>query len=285
MNWKLIVFATALTAVSAEGAIVAEWKQDELTGPLIDSSGNHPLGIPTGAPTFGAQGVPNGTYGSLTVANAFGTAIDYGPLTVDEFFNVGTDNNNPLLNIDNTGSFTIMSWVNPNALISVTPRSYKVLSTGSAGGVDRGWGFALRLTQIDGTASSIRFTGFGVADNDSQTFTIIPGAWIHMAATYNNGLITYFLNGNMLDTDTSVFGNETVNGRLIVASRLGGNDSDQMDGRLDGIRVYNEVLSESQIRQAAVESVSVIPEPSAALGVLAAGGTLCSIVRRRKRGC
>jgi hypothetical protein len=57
---------------------------------------------------------------------------------VDEFFNVGTDNNNPLLNIDNTGSFTIMSWVNPNALTSVTPRSNKVLSTGSAAGVDRG---------------------------------------------------------------------------------------------------------------------------------------------------
>ena len=58
MNWKLIVFATALTAVSAEGAIIADWKQDELTGPLIDSSGNHPLGIPTGGPTYGAQGVP-----------------------------------------------------------------------------------------------------------------------------------------------------------------------------------------------------------------------------------
>jgi hypothetical protein len=282
MNWKLFLLAASLGAMRADATIVANWNQDELSGSIIDSTGNHPDGIPTGTPTYGLPGVPNGSYGALTITNAAGTAIEYGPTAVDEFFNVGTDNNNPVLNLDTTGSFTVMAWLNPYALASATPRSYKVLSTGSAGGSDRGWGFALRLTQVDGTSTSIRFTGFGIADNDSLTFNLTFGTWIHVAASYNNGLITYFLNGNMLDMDTSSFGNESVNGRLVVGSRLGGNDSDQMNGQIDGIRVYNEVLTEGQIRQAAVESVSAIPEPSAALiGLLGTFGIVC---RRRREG-
>jgi hypothetical protein len=281
MNWKLLFVAAALATPSVDAAIVANWLHDELSGPLIDSAGNHPAGLPTGTPVYGLPGVPNGTYGALTISSAFGTAIEYGPTAVDEFFTVGTDNNNPVLNLDTTGSFTVMAWMNPNALISATPRSYKVLSTGSAAGADRGWGLALRLTQIDGTASSIRFTSFGIVDNDSLTFSVTFGAWTHVAATYNNGLITYFLNGNMLDTDTSSFGNESVNGRLVVGSRLGGNDSDQMNGKLDGVRVYDQVLTEAEIRQAAVDSVSGIPEPSAALIGLA--GALGLVCRQRRR--
>jgi Concanavalin A-like lectin/glucanases superfamily len=281
MNWKHLLLAAALAAPSVDAAIIANWLHDELSGSLIDSTSNHPAGVPTGTPAYGLPGVPNGTYGALTIGNAFGTAIEYGPTAVDEFFNVGTDNNNPVLNLDTTGSFTVMAWMNPYALISATPRSYKVLSTGSAAGVDRGWGLALRLTQIDGTASSIRFTSFGIVDNDSLTFSVTFGAWIHVATTYNNGPITYFLNGNMLDTDTSSFGNESANGRLVVGSRLGGNDSDQMNGKLDGVRVYDQVLTEAEIRQAAVDSVSGIPEPSVALIGLA--GTLGLVCRRRRR--
>jgi hypothetical protein len=280
MNWKFLPLAVCAVATSADAALIANWNQDEMSGSIIDSTGNHPNGTPTGTPAYGLLGVPNGSYGAITISNAAGTAIEYGPTAVDEFFNVGSDNNNPVLNLDTTGSFTVMAWVNPYALASATARSYKVLSTGSATGADRGWGLALRLTQIDGTGSSIRFTNFGILDNDSLTFNLAFGSWIHIAATYSNGLITYFLNGNMLDTDTSSFGNETANGRLIVGSRLGGNDSDQMNGQLDGIRVYDEVLTEGQIRQAAVDSVSAIPEPSAALIGLA--GTLGITCRRRR---
>jgi hypothetical protein len=279
MNWRILVAIATLGASSANAAIIASWRQDELFGPIIDSTGNHPLGIETGAASYGMQGVPNGSYGAITINNAAGTSIEYGPIDVDEFFTVGTDNINPVMNLNATGSFTVMGWMNPNPLPSVTPRSYKILSTGSVSGADRGWGFALRLTQIDGTGSSVRFTNFGIADNDSATFNLSFGSWIHLAATYNNGLITYFLNGVMLDTDTSAFGNDTANARLVIGSRLGGNDSDQMNGLLDGIRVYDQVLTENEIRQAATESVSVIPEPSAAFLVLA--GSVAFMRRRR----
>jgi hypothetical protein len=164
------------------------------------------------------------------------------------------------MNLDRTGAFTVMGWLNPAA--PVLPAStYRFLSTGSGAGADRGWGIGLRLNNTAGTGSAIRFTTYGIADNDSSLFNVNFGEWMHIAATYNNGNINYFLNGNALDSDTSLFGNEAAAGRLLIGGRVGANDTDQASGRLDGIRVYNGVLSQAEIQQAAVLAVS-IPEPS-----------------------
>jgi hypothetical protein len=95
-----------------------------------------------------------------------------------------------------------------------------------------------------------------------------------MAATYNNGAINYFLNGVALGgSDTSLFGNESVNGRLVIGGRFGGNDVDQANGLLDGIRVYDELFSATQIQEAAVLSV---PEPSTF--ILGAVGAFCFLL-------
>jgi len=283
MNWRILIAAALIAGPNANAALVAAWNQDEFAGPIIDSTGNHPEGLPSGFPVYSMAGVPNGSYGAINVSNAFGTSIEYGPSLEDDFFIVGDNNVNPVMNLDGGGAFTVMGWVNPQALPAGSPaRSYKVLSTGSGAGADRGWGLALRLTTTGGENSSIRFTSFGIADNDSQTFTVAYGSWIHLAVTYNAGQITYFLNGVMLDSDTSVFGPDTINSRLVVGSRLGGNDSDQMAGQLDGIRVYDQILSATEIQQAAAESVSAVPEPSVTM--LALGGVAVLLRRSRRRG-
>ena len=75
---------------------------------------------------------------------------------------------------------------------------------------------------------------------------------------------------------TSSFGNESVNGRLVIGGRVGGNDVDQMNGLVDGVQVYNEILSPAQIQSFAAMSVSAVPEPSPLfLGALAALCLLC----------
>ena len=127
---------TIEVVVTSRSGDVHSWRQDEASGPLIDSTGGHPAGTPTGSPTYGQPGVPNGTYGAINVTSAAGTAIEYGPSEVDEFFTIGTDNNNPVMNLPATGSFTVMGWVNPAA--PTAARTYRFLSTGSATGVDRG---------------------------------------------------------------------------------------------------------------------------------------------------
>jgi hypothetical protein len=271
----LVVCVSAFAVPSADAALIGAWRQDEGSGDLIDSTGRHPAGVATGAPTYARPGVPNGTYGAITVTGAAGTAIEYGPSDVDEFFTIGSDNNNPVMNLDPTSAFTVMGWVNPMA--PTAARTYRFLSTGSGAGADRGWGFGLRLPSTAGTGSSVRFTTFGVADNDSSTFDVTFGNWVHLAATYNNGQISYFLNGNALDSDTSLFGDQGAAARLVVGGRLGGSDTDQMNGLIDGVRVYDEVLTAEQIRQAAADSV---PEPSTMLlGV----GVACVALARRRR--
>jgi hypothetical protein len=274
----VIVFVLAFVVSSADAALIGAWRQDEASGNLIDSTGGHPAGVPTGTPSYGQAGVANGTYGAINVTNAAGNSIEYGPSDVDEFFTVGTDNNNPVMNLDRAGAFTVMGWVNP-AAPAAAGRTYRFLSTGSAAGADRGWGFGLRLNNITGAGSAIRFTNYGVADNDSSAFDVTFGNWVHIAATYNNGQINYFLNGNALDADTSLFGNDGAPARLVIGGRLGGNDTDQMNGRVDGVQVYNEVLTADQIRQAAAASVSV-PEPSA---VFMLGVASCLALVRRQR--
>jgi hypothetical protein len=253
-----LVLVFSASAVQAQ--LIGSWNQDETLGNLIDSTGGHPAGIATGSPVFAQPGVPNGTYGSLVVTGAAGTSIEYGPSNSDEFFTIGTDNNNPALNLDAAGAFTIMGWMNPVAP-TLAASTYRFFSTGSGAGADRGWGIGLRLNGAMGAGSAIRFTTYGIADNDSSAFNVNFGQWIHVAATYNNGVINYFLNGNALDSDTSVFGNEGAAGRLVIGGRVGANDTDQASARLDGIRVYSGVLTPAQIQQAAVESIS-IPEPS-----------------------
>ncbi|MEX2142235.1 MAG: LamG-like jellyroll fold domain-containing protein [Pirellulales bacterium] len=253
----LCVLALAASSVQAQ---IGVWNQDETSGNLIDSTGGHPPGVPTGSLTYGQPGVPNGTYGSLAVMNALGTSIEYGPSTSDEFFTIGTDNNNPAMNLDRTGAFTVMGWINP-AAPTLAASTYRFFSTGSGAGADRGWGIGLRLNGTTGANSAIRMTTYGIADNDSSPFNVNFGEWQHIAATYNNGAINYFLNGNALDSDTSLFGNDLAAGRLVIGGRVGANDTDQASGLLDGIRIYDRVLSVPEIQQAAVISVS-IPEPS-----------------------
>jgi hypothetical protein len=263
----------AIAAPYGRAGLIGSWNQDELSGSIIDSTAGHPAGVPTGPIAYGLPGVPNGTYGSINVTSAGGTSIGYGPSTIDSYFSVGSNNNNPALNVNNNGTMTVMGWVNPSA--PVMPAStYRFFSTGSAGGADRGWGIGLRLNGTTGAGSAIRFTTYGIADNDSSTFPVTFGDWVHIAATYNNGAINYYLNGNPLDSDTSVFGNESVNGRLVIGGRFGGNDSDQMGGIVDGILLYDHILTPLEIQQAAVGSVTApIPEPStialAAIGVAA----------------
>jgi hypothetical protein len=266
---------------SASAATIAFWAQDESGGNLLDSTGNHPPGIPTGSPTYGLPGVPAGVYGGITVLSPAGTSIEYGPSNLDEFFTIGSDTNNPVMNLDRTSAFTVMGWMNPAAPTAAS--TYRMVSTGSAAGADRGWGFGLRLGNTAGTNSSLRFTTYGVADNDSSTFSVSFGSWMHLAATYNNGSISYFLNGNALDSDTSLFGNEGTAGRLVVGGRLGANDVDQANGLLDGLQVYNEILTVDQIRNAAALSVSV-PEPSTLILGALGGAAIYFAARRRKIG-
>jgi hypothetical protein len=258
-----------LTNYSASAALVGWWKQDDLAGSnIVDSTGQNPEAVPFGTPIYATEGVPNGLYGSIAVTNGVGTSISYGPSTVDAQFITGIDNNNPVMNIDQTAQLTVMGWLRPATPELTTSHAYRMIGTGSSAGTDFGWGLALRLTNTGGILVPFaRFTAYGIVDKDVP----IPGGivydqWIHLAATYDNGVTSLYLNGEFLGThiDLRPFGNDSPNNRLVIGGRLGGSNNEQTNGLIDGLRVYDTVLTVEEIRAAAVDSVSV-PEPSAAL--------------------
>ena len=269
---------------SAPAAIVGWWKQDEPDGSnVFDATGQNPEAVPVGTPVYNNPGVPNGFYGGITVTNAIGTSIGYGPSTVDALFVTGMDNNNAVMNIDQTARVTIMGWLRPATPELSNSHTYRMISTGSSLGGDFGWGLGLRLTNVGGILVPFaRFTAYGVVDKDIEIAGgIVYDQWIHLAATYDNGVTTLYFNGELLGTHANgaLFNNDSMSNRLVFGGRLGGSNNEQANGLIDGLRVYDEVLTLDQIRLAAAESVSV-PEPGAAfLGLI--GLSLCGCKRRR----
>jgi hypothetical protein len=269
----------------APAAMVGWWKQDEIAGSnVVDARGLNPEAVPLGTPSYGSPGVPNGVYGAITVAQAEGTSIGYGPSTVDAYFITGIDNNNPVMNIDSTGQLTVMGWLRPATPELGTSHTYRMISTGSAAGGDFGWGLGLRFTLTNGVLVPFaRFTAYGVVDKDIA----IPNGvtydqWIHLTATYDNGATNLFVNGEFIGShaDTRLFGNDSANNRLVFGGRLGGSNNEQAYGLIDGLRVYDTIITLDEIRAAAAASVSV-PEPSATcLGIL--GGLLLGRHYRRR---
>jgi Concanavalin A-like lectin/glucanases superfamily len=281
-TWFLSVIL--LANYSASASLVGWWKQDDLAGNnIVDSTGQNPEAVPLGTPVYGTEGVPNGIYGSITVTNGLGTSISYGPSTVDAQFITGIDNNNPVMNIDQSAALTVMGWLRPAPPELTTSHTYRMIGTGSNAGGDFGWGFGLRLTNIGGPLFPfVRFTAYGIIDKDVAIPSgIVYDQWIHLAATYDNGVTSLYLNGEFLGThlDLRPFGNDSPNNRLVIGGRLGGSNNEQTNGLIDGLRVYDSALTVEEIRLAAAESVS-IPEPTAAsLGLI---GTSLLAGRRRR---
>jgi hypothetical protein len=84
--------------------------------------------------------------------------------------------------------------------------------------------------------------------------------------TYDDGVTSLFFNGELIGVhaDTRLFGNDSANNRLVIGGRLGGSKNEQTNGLIDGLRVYDTVLSADEIRAAAAASVSAVPEPGVA---------------------
>ena len=267
MNAQALLLLLILATCSAEAVIVASWRQDEISGNLIDETRVNPEATPVGTPTYANPGVPNGTYGSIVVGSAQGTSIGYGPSATDAYFVAGDDNNNPVMNIDSAGQLTAMGWMRPETPTQTTSFTYRMIGTGSNAGADGGWGLGVRFTITGGVRTPfVRFTAYGVIDKDSTPITVSFGEWIHIAATYDNGITSLYLNGDFLSThaDFRLFTNDSTNNRQVIGGRLGGSNNEQTGGLLDGVRVYDSILSVEEIRAAAIDTMATARKPQVA---------------------
>ncbi|SHK42964.1 PEP-CTERM protein-sorting domain-containing protein/Myxococcales GC_trans_RRR domain-containing protein/MYXO-CTERM domain-containing protein [Rubritalea squalenifaciens DSM 18772] len=267
-----MVGASLLAFSSAQASLVAYWNMDDVSGNLADSSGNNLTATPSGTGlTYGQASVSSGTYGNITLSGAqaasFGTAIEFDrsqsgyatlsgqPAIIETLAEVGP-----------TGSFTVMAWVNPESLPSNT--TYRIFATGATGG----WG--LGVANVD----RVRFTTFGVQDFTSTGTPVASGTWQHVAATFADGVVSMYHNGQLIGSNPASSGFVDENGANNFV--IGGNSNltaDLFNGLMDEVRIYDTALTEQEIIDAAT-----VPEPGATALLGLAGVAL--LLRRRKDG-
>lgn len=239
---------------------IGEWRMNEANGNLTDATGNHAPAVPTGVRTYSAPGVPQGTYGSINVTAPIGTSIGFGPTSVDGYFTVSPLENNPGIGLRPNAFFTAMGWIRPVPLgrARIEQGNHLLLSTTGPDKSDGGWSLGLSVTNRTTTKGRIRFIPYGALPLDSKEFDLTTNNFVHIAITYRDGKISYFLNGESIGHSIASvpFTEPSDNARLVIGSRVNGDAADQMSGNLDGLRVYDTLLTEAQIKTAAQNSVS-----------------------------
>lgn len=269
--------ALAATAFTAQGALVGHYKFEETSGvqgsAIADSSGNNlngSLQVGNTGGQFAQSSVAAGTYGSIVVsastATGYGTSLGLTGAARSDRFNIDVSNPTAYGNLvtsgsgasDGFGTFTVMAWVNTYA----NGLTQRIFSTGNPSG----WSFAI-------SDQDLLYTNFGGADNIAiASPKLTAGSWYHVAMTYSNNALEFFVNGNSTATVANAgnFNEEVATGFRIGSTSNGG---EQFDGRMDELKIFDNVLSVSEIR------ANAVPEPSSA--ILGGIGLLAFLRRRR----
>ena len=241
MRFAASILLALSVSTGAQAALVGHWNLNEAGGTISDSAGptltNSSNAV--GAGDYSLATVPTGTFGAIPVtakaSTALGTSINI-PVTNSFFMGspVGSD-----LNV--TNNFTVMGWMNPTQ----TTGSHMLFATGAGGG--DGW-------KMGTSGNQLRFTANGVADVTAAT-TFTANTWQHYAVTVTGGNVSFFLNGNQ----TATLPLAGVNASTAASMLLGNNGQappgssfgENFNGRLDEIKIFDNVLSLAEIRAAA----------------------------------
>ncbi len=156
------------------------------------------------------------------------------------------------LNIDGNKPKTIMAWVYPRG----TWDDGGIWSVGSTG--SDGQDFSLRELQSEGDWRTQLWGG-----SCDQDFTFgSSGQWLHMAMTWNGSHLRVYGNGSELVDST--LPSCTVNTGNDMNFNVGwwafdGSSVNFIDGRIDGVRVYDRALSQSEV-QTVYDSAAVLED-------------------------
>ena len=166
--------------------------------------------------------------------------------------------------ITNNNSFTVCLWGKSSDLVSAEGR-FITLQTGSS---------TSTAINIHHTSDDFR-ASYRDAASQSNTQNLVVGissdTWYHLAVTYDGTDYKFYANGSLINTITDTF-----IGFGTGTARLGSfNSSDNfLDGSLDDVRIYEQVLELSEI-QALYNSTNGTEETS----ILATGTETTEIFR------
>lgn len=221
----LILLYPSVTLAGIHDGLIGHWKFDDGSGTnAVDSSGLgfHAKMASSTFPVWSPIGMIG--YNKLNFLGGTNGYIEVYPRT--DYFS--------------RSEITVSAWVRtettPNAYNAVVSRvssglnSYNQIFVTSAGKL---------AVYVFGNSAARNYDGTGV-------HTLTPGVWYHIAYTYSNSGLTGYVNG-VID-GTAASGGGVLTG---IATTTIGNDintsSRRFDGDIDDVRIYNRVLSQSEI--------------------------------------
>ncbi len=129
-------------------------------------------------------------------------------------------------------------------------------------------GYKMQLQDANKVFFTIK-TDKGIWDKDDESLTLDKGKWYHMAVTYKSGEMNFYVDGTLIKSWTDKVGdpvavkssiNMTI-GQDLPTSLYQNNEKDDADGNnfngpwggyftgdMDDIRIYNAVLSATQVK-------------------------------------
>jgi hypothetical protein len=199
--------------------LVSYWKLEESAPPYIDSFGNN-NGDCTSCP-------------DLTTGQA-GSA---------QYFN-GIESMNAISipNTDNLGSeFTLMAWINPDNL-----------DTEDRGIISERYSFVFEVESNGNKLSFSVFSGtfFEEYEPNTPLNVIQEGEWSHVCATFDNGIASIFINGELIDSQMLTYTALGFNYEPYYigwTSHTNWGTNRYFEGKIDEVAIFNRPLSESEI--------------------------------------
>ncbi|MFA6468411.1 MAG: LamG-like jellyroll fold domain-containing protein, partial [Bacteroidota bacterium] len=193
-------------------------------GNANDISGNENHGTVNGALL-----IPD-RFGNLNNAYGFDGTIQ----------NIEINSSNSL----NPSALSISSWI---YIDSISPTARVILRKNRDGGVGQGEQYSIYTIGNEIMWNSQDLTPFNITTSGAN---LQANAWYHIILTYDNdsNVVKIFLNGLLIDVETNVIGNIASSSTpLNIGSHPHYGDLYSWLGKLDDIRIYNRVISSSEI--------------------------------------
>ncbi len=218
------------TRAAVQGNLAAYWKFDESTtgSTAADASGHGNNATPTNAP------VPD-TDIPAAMNDAFDDTHSISFNGSTQYLTAANDGS-----FDNTDAVSVSTWVKMNETTGIQTFVAKWQV-----GVKQQWTLQQNGGKIHWWTGD---GGTGTNSLDSST-TLVPGTWYHVTATATNGSKKLYINGALDASSTSGAMGLADGINVTIGSKWNSSAAyfEYLNGNLDDVRVYNRVLSASEI--------------------------------------
>ena len=231
---KCLFFLMVLfTAVSfAQADLIAHYSMEEATGAIVDQVGGET-----------ADPVDSGHVYNVPGPDSWGNAVG---LTGNGAWQLDATESAELNDL--TNNFTVAAWV----YIDSDLRTAKI-GTGPNANIDRiigddvawdgdAWSFGIRST------GALLFTKNGVVDVNANSAIVPADQWVHVAAVVSSATgVEFYIDGQLAQTSTDKRDVKVGNDVFGIGRSYGNAEAQWFPGSLDEVRVYNTVLTESEV--------------------------------------